>query len=247
MEAAAHKALRTRQKNTRRSLKTLKARKRARQDATLVKPLKPATEMLVSPRSKSLNARQELFCAEYLLDHNAGRAYMRAYPECKTIGSGRTLGSQLLMNRDVIAKVAQGTHRMLQALDMTAEETMATIAQGMRYDIRDLFDSQGNYRNIKELTKAQAAMISSCEIILKHAEAGDGHTDRVLKVKVVDRARYVEMAAKHFQLLLETIKLSSSLTIVDETLSDEELLAWLEGMVERAKARSRNVIEGAEV
>jgi hypothetical protein len=86
-------------------------------------------------------------------------------------------------------------------------------------------------------------MISGYEISLKNAEAGDGHVDRVLKVKLVDRARYVEMAAKHFQLLMENMKRSGNLTIVDESLSDEELLAWLEGMVERAKARTENVIE----
>ena len=79
---------------------------------------------------------------------------------------------------------------------------------------------------------------------MKNAEAGDGHVDRVLKVKLVDRARYVEMAAKHFQLLMENIKLAGSMTIVDETLSDEELLAWLESMTKRAQARSGTVIEG---
>ena len=121
---------------------------------------------------------------------------------------------------------------------------MATIATGMRFDIRDLFDSEGNHRPIKSLTKAQASMISGYEIILKNAEAGDGHVDRVLKVKVVDRARYVEMAAKHFQLLMENIKRSGNLTIIDESLSDEELLAWLESMTKRAMARGSNVIEG---
>jgi hypothetical protein len=100
------------------------------------------------------------------------------------------------------------------------------------------------YRNIKSLTKDQAAMISGAEIILKNAEAGDGHIDRVLKLKVVDRARYIEMMAKHFQLLIENIRLAGNLTIVDESLSDEELLAWVEGMVARAKARPGNVIEG---
>jgi hypothetical protein len=51
----------------------------------------------------------------------------------------------MLMNVDVMVKVAQGTHRMLQVLELTAEETMAIIATGMRFDIRDLFDSEGNH------------------------------------------------------------------------------------------------------
>ena len=98
---------------------------------------------------------------------------------------------------------------------------MVTIAEGIRWDAQDLFDSEGNPRMIKSLTRAQASQIAGYEIILKNAEAGDGHIDRVLKLKLVDRARYVEMMAKHFQLLIENIKLAGNMTIVDESLSDD--------------------------
>ena len=61
---------------------------------------------------------------------------------------------------------------------------MASIAEGLRADVRDLFDSEGNHRMSKSLTKPQASQIAGYEIILKNAEAGDGHIDRVLKVKL---------------------------------------------------------------
>ena len=41
-------------------------------------------------------------------------------------------------------------------------------------------------------------MIASYEIILKNAEAGDGYVDRVLKLKLQDYAKLVELAASHF-------------------------------------------------
>ena len=74
---------------------------------------------------------------------------------------------------------------MLELLELSAEEVMAVIAQGLRADVPDLFDSDRNRRNIKSLTKAEASQIAGYEIIIKSAEAGDGHVDTVLKVKSI--------------------------------------------------------------
>ena len=65
-----------------------------------------------------------------------------------------------------------------------------------------MFEPDGRPTPLHLVTYEEQMPIASYEIILKNAEAGDGHMDRVLKVKLQDQAKYVEMAAKYFGLPL---------------------------------------------
>jgi hypothetical protein len=47
--------------------------------------------------------------------------------------------------------------------------------------------------------------------VVKNVAGGDGPTDMVIKVKLKDQARFVELAMKHLGLLTERIELSGSL------------------------------------
>jgi hypothetical protein len=47
-------------------------------------------------------------------------------------------------------------------------------------------------------------MIAGVEVVMKNAEAGV--VDGVLKITLVPRDRYVEMAAKHFKLLTDVVQ-----------------------------------------
>ena len=60
------------------------------------------------------------------------------------------------------------------------------------------------------LSADEAASIAGLEVIVKNAQAGDGHTDTIHKIKVWDKVRSLEMAAKHFGLLLERVEHTAS-------------------------------------
>jgi hypothetical protein len=55
----------------------------------------------------------------------------------------------------------------------------------------------------------------------RDAEAGDGHTDRVPKIRLQHQARYVEMAAKH-SALMEELDVSGDVTSRVRWRSEEE-------------------------
>lgn len=112
---------------------------------------------------------------------------------------GRKKGS---MNR----KTAAIKRRIMADEALSVESTVEAIRRGQNYDLRDLFDAQGNLKPLKDLTEEQAWAIAGFEIIIKNAEAGDGHTDKVAKVKLVDRGRYVELAARHQGMLNDKLK-----------------------------------------
>ena len=125
---------------------------------------------------------------------------MRPKGSPKTHGSGRTAGTP---NKGTAALRA----RLLRDEALTVESTVEAIRRGQQYDIRQLLDDQGNFKPLKQLTEEEAWCIAGAEVIIKNAAAGDGHTDKVLKLKFVDRGRYVELAAKHQGMLTERVEI----------------------------------------
>jgi phage terminase small subunit len=101
----------------------------------------------------------------------------------------------------VAAAVAAGAQRQLDKAELTAQMVKDRLRTLAFQDIRQLFDAKGNLRPLHELGDEAAAMVAGVEVIIKNAEAGDGVTDRVHKIKVVDPVKPLEMLAKHFGLL----------------------------------------------
>ncbi len=77
--------------------------------------------------------------------------------------------------------------RLLRDEALTVESTVEAIRRGQQYDVQRLFDARGKLRPITELSEEEAWCIAGFEVIIKNAEAGDGHQDTVHKVKLVDR------------------------------------------------------------
>jgi phage terminase small subunit len=115
------------------------------------------------------------------------------------------MGAQLLAIPSILAAVQEGQQRQLDLAELTALSTLRAIQDQVCGDIRCLFDASGNLKPIKDLSRAEAALIAGFEVVIKNAAAGDGHTDTIHKVKLKDQARYVEMAAKHFALLTDVV------------------------------------------
>ena len=150
-----------------------------------------------------MTPKQERFVAEYLKDLNATQAAIRAGYAKK---NADVTGPRLLGNVGIAEAIAAGQQRQLVSADLTAVATLEAIRRQVVGDIRSLFDADGNFKAIKDLTAEEAALIAGFELVIKNAAAGDGITDRVRKVKLKDQARYVEMAAKHFGLLTDTVE-----------------------------------------
>lgn len=106
--------------------------------------------------------------------------------------------------------------RLLKDVDLSAESTLEAIRRGAQYDIRAFFDAKGNLRPLKELTEAEAWAIAGFEVVIKNVTAGDGQQDTVAKIKLVDRSKYVDMAAKHFGLLIDKVEHSGEINITHE-------------------------------
>lgn len=160
-----------------------------------------------------MNDKQALFVAEYRKDLNATQAAIRAGYSAKTAAQQ---GERLLRNVEISAAVAKSTQQQLDKAELSAVRVLEELRRLSFADIRGLFDSAGNLKPLHELTAEQAACIAGFEVIKKNAEAGDGKTDVVHKIRVIDKTRSLEMLAKHFALLTEKLEHSGGLTIRHE-------------------------------
>lgn len=160
-----------------------------------------------------LTPKQQRFIAEYRKDLNATQAAIRAGYSAKTAYS---IGEELLRKPEIAAAVAEKTQAQLEKADLTAERVLEEIRRLSFSDLRDLFDEAGNLRPIHTLTKEQSACIASLEVVKKNLTAGDGQMDTVVKLKVWDKTKSLEMLAKHFALLTEQVKHSGGITITHE-------------------------------
>jgi phage terminase small subunit len=117
--------------------------------------------------------------------------------------------------RKTLAK-RRGIARALTIAEITAERTTLEMARCAFADLASYYREDGNFKALHELTVDQRAALAGVETVVKNAAAGDGHTDTVLKIKLWDKPRSLEMLAKHFGLLTDKLDVSGAVRIIHE-------------------------------
>ena len=185
---------------------------------------------------RPLTAKQRIFVAEYQKDHNATQAAKRAGYSGKT---AEVIGYENLRKPQIADFVAAGHQRALAAAGLTTERTLEEIRRIALFDPIGVFDEHGNLLHVKDMSPEVRACIASVKILKVNTKSGDGIIDTVYEVKFWDKPKAVEMAAKHFSLLVEQIRLSGSLHhTIEEAGSDDELVAQIEAILAKARART---------
>lgn len=165
-----------------------------------------------------LRPKQQRFVAEYLVDQNATQAAIRAGYKS---ANANVTGPRMLADVGIAAEIVRKQGKQLEKAGLSAEKVKEVIRRVLDADIRSIFDEVGNLRPIHTLSDEAAALVAGCEVVQRNLVAGDGQIDTIIKLKMVDRSKYVEMAAKHFGLLIEKIEHSGGL-VIHHVLGDEE-------------------------
>lgn len=72
-------------------------------------------------------------------------------------------------------------------------------------DIRQLFDERGNLKPVKDWPDGLASAVASVEVVKKNLTAGDGQTDDVIKLRLWDKPKNIELLFKHLGLMEERV------------------------------------------
>lgn len=184
-----------------------------------------------------LNPMQRRFCDEYLMDFDAGAAYLRAGYKAGSRKLAQDAASRLLAHEAVTAYLA-GRQSTLQAM---AEVDQAAIMRQLAWigmgDVRGLFNEDGSVKDITTLSIQEAAMIQAIEVqeieaVVDGERQVVGHTKRF---RLVDRIKPLHLMGLQIGMFAQQHKHTGAVGVFDpsEHLTSEQRRRLAEEILQR--------------
>lgn len=140
-----------------------------------------------------LSEQQQKFVEEYLIDLNATSAAKRAGYSEKT---ARAKGSNLLTNVNIREAIEAKKKERAASTKITSDRVLIEIGKIALSDIRHFYDDNGFLLPPKLWPDEVAGAVASVEVL-------ETDVGRVTKLKLWDKGRQIELAAKHLGMLNE--------------------------------------------
>jgi phage terminase small subunit len=142
-----------------------------------------------------LNARQEQFVAEYLIDLNGTQAAIRAGYSPKTASEQ---SFDLLRKPQIAQAIAEKRQEAQKSTNITVERVLKEVAGLAFFDVRKLVNADGSPKSITDLDDETARAIQGIE--LQTVKDGENDFALVRKYKVADKNAALEKLMKHLGL-----------------------------------------------
>jgi phage terminase small subunit len=152
--------------------------------------------------SRPLTPKQKLFVEEYLVDLNAAAAYLRAGYRGDKDGA---LAGRLIRKDQIRRAIDVAMAERSQRTQMEADEVLTSLTKIARFDIRSIFDHRGNLKPIHEWPEEAAVAAAGVEVVMRRRGSG---TERVQKVRIIEKVRALELLGKHLGILKDHIEVS---------------------------------------
>lgn len=136
-----------------------------------------------------MTAKQRRFADEYLVDHNASQAAIRAGYAASGAG---TSGHRLLKNDQIAQYIAKKDAEVSQKLQATREDVLIQLRNLGFSDIREIAKYANN---LSQMPDEAAAAVK--DIKFGETEDGDAY---VAEIKLVDKVKPLELLGKHLGL-----------------------------------------------
>jgi phage terminase small subunit len=147
-------------------------------------------------KTKSLTIKQEAFCQAYIRLGDKSAAYREAYNTSKMKSESINVKAVHLSNEVKIStRIEELRKEIKEDNKVTISEVLNTLSDMLRFDVAELYDSNGNLKNIHSIPKKARLMISQLEtdeIRVRNESIG-----QVKKVKVFDKMQAIEKLMKH--------------------------------------------------
>lgn len=143
----------------------------------------------------ALNAKQQRFVQEYLIDLNATQAAIRAGYSQKTAGQQ---GFDLLKHPEICKAIDEALQSRSERTKIDADWLLKRMAEEAEADLSDLYDDNGAIKPIKDWPKIwRQGLVAGIEHVEVRDAEGNATGDVIVKVKLSDRVRRLELIGKH--------------------------------------------------
>lgn len=140
--------------------------------------------------------KMEAFCQAYLIDFNATQAAIKAgYSE----SSARQIGTENLSKPSIRARIDALRQEMGKAFNITRERIAQEYARLAFFDIRNVYDADGELIPVPELSDDAAAAIAGIEVSNEWDRDTDGKamiTGQLKKIKITDKRGALDSLVK---------------------------------------------------
>ena len=147
-------------------------------------------------KSNNLTIKQEAFCQAYILLGEKTAAYREAY-SCENMKPEtiHVKANELFNVGKVTVRVQELQNELRERNNITIDGIVGNLADMLQFDLVELYDENGNLKNIHQIPKKARLMIAefcSDEIIAKGKSIGQSK-----KIKVFDKLSVIEKLMKH--------------------------------------------------
>lgn len=142
-----------------------------------------------------LTDKQEMFCKEYVRESNATKAAILAGYSKDTAG---VIGCENLTKLNISARIKELRKEAAERYSISFERILQEYSRLAFYDIRGLYDTNGQLKNIKDIDYDNAAAITSLESdeLTEYQEDLLVKIGKTRKVKLADKKAALDSLCK---------------------------------------------------
>lgn len=143
----------------------------------------------------ALNAKQDMFCREYLIDLNATQAAIRAGYSVKT---ANRIAAQNLSKLDIQNRIAELKTKRNEVVGIDADYVLRRLVEIDQMDLLDILNDDGSLKPITSWPKAWRISLTGLDISTTVQNFDEETAETILKkVKWPDKVKNLELLGKH--------------------------------------------------
>lgn len=172
--------------------------------------------------AEGLTFGERKFAMEYVQCGDGQKAAIAAGYSKPT---AKFIAQKILTRPHVLAFIDQHLTKIEKRYAIDAATILKELARVSLADPRNLFDADGNVKPVTEWSADDAACISQVEIVKRNVFAGDGKMDTIMKIRLWDKPKSLEILAKHLGLLTERLEIRGDAELVDRLTAARKRIA----------------------
>lgn len=143
----------------------------------------------------ALNAKQDMFCREYLIDLNATQAAIRAGYSVKT---ANRIAAQLLSKLDIQNRIAELKAKRNEVVGIDADYVLRRLVEIDQMDVLDILNDDGSLKAISMWPKSWRTTLTGLDISTTIQNFEEDTAETILKkIKWPDKVKNLELLGKH--------------------------------------------------